>query len=324
LKKNLFIIGNCISKCIQDSLLSSSFINKYFNVNSPEKYIYQYNLKNNTHESSSVAQEIENCDALIYMPIKQKSFIGMDGDDMRDLLNSKGGTGLRIPVPFFQAYWPEFSFVRPKSKESKIDGMLYGFPAEGRNHIIHYLETALLFQWIESINFTPSSDCFFSEEFFEKKFLDNLATESISSLRKRESEDSIDINISNFVEENFRIKKLFYTVNHPSEELLRFILTEILLRLGATKNEATNFVVNPKWVRYQDHAIYKSVVKGLSLSFAKDDNYYINFQKLNRQSFAESHIRFFNDNVDALTSGELIVSSNDVARVIKELILTKK
>ena len=46
----------------------------------PSKYIHQYSLSAAPEEARQIRLDIESSDVLIYVAIKDKSFIGMDGD----------------------------------------------------------------------------------------------------------------------------------------------------------------------------------------------------------------------------------------------------
>lgn len=62
---------------------------------------------------------------------------------------------------------------------------------------------------------------------YDEKYLLSKAYNSLCEMRKRENNTKHDIKISDFIENNFRKKLLFYTINHPTKYLLDYICENI-------------------------------------------------------------------------------------------------
>ncbi len=314
--KKIYVIGNCISKSIVDTIYSSKFIQDNFTVSTPEKYIHQYNIKDEL-TSNKVRNDIESCDILIYMPIKNKKFIGIDSDEMRDAVRSSNGIDLRIPVPFFQGYWPECSFVRLDSSSDKINGMLADYPTEGKSTLIHYFDLVLLHSILNEYH---GADIFENDNFFESDFIDELCRKSIDDLKRREAIDEIDISISDFVENNYRNQKLFYTINHPGHAIIREMCRQIFSIIGAPEDEINNINIETKWVSYQDYPLYPSVAKAISNNLEKTDEYVINRQIISRLQFYRYHKNYINSIKGILKSKKIIASSPTCSEYISKRI----
>ncbi|MBM9616990.1 hypothetical protein JWJ90_22270 [Desulfobulbus rhabdoformis] len=314
--KSIYVIGNCISRSIVDTIYSSKFIQDNFTVSTPEKYIHQYSITDQL-ASNKVRNAVESCDILIYMPIKNKNFIGIDSDEMRDAVRSRNGIDLRIPVPFFQGYWPESSFVRLDSSSDKINGMLADYPQKGKSTLIHYFDLVLLYCFLTEYH---GDDLFENVDLFESSFIDELCHKSIDNLRRREVNDGINISISDFVENNYKSQKLFYTINHPGHAIIKEMCNQILSTRGAPEDEIDKINIETKWVSYQDYPLYPSVAKAISTNIEITDQYVINKQHISRSQFYRYHTNYINSIKDMLKSQKLITSSPKCAEYISNRI----
>lgn len=59
------------------------------------------------------------------------------------------------------------------------------------------------------------------------KFILENCENSFQKLRQRESNNKVDIVVSNYIEENYKTTKLFETTMHPTGPLLYFVMSEI-------------------------------------------------------------------------------------------------
>lgn len=99
------------------------------------------------------------------------------------------------------------------------------------------------------------------EKIFEK------CERSIKELKKRE--ESADIKITKYIEENFRITQLFYTRNHPSMQLIDLYVNRILDFLGYKENlemkESVMYMHYGYAMKNCDWPLYPSVICVLGL-----------------------------------------------------------
>jgi hypothetical protein len=66
-----------------------------------------------------------------------------------------------------------------------------------------------------------------NKDLYDEKYLLSKAYNSLREMKKRENEMKHDIKISDFIENNFKKKLLFYTINHPTKYLLNYICEKI-------------------------------------------------------------------------------------------------
>lgn len=96
--------------------------------------------------------------------------------------------------------------------------------------------------------------------------LENMAIDSINELIKRENEmNSYNqivkcniINCSNFIEENYKNKLLFYSMNHPSKYIFHYIAEIILENLKIEKK--INYDIDPLF-NHERGILYKTIQK---------------------------------------------------------------
>ena len=99
-----------------------------------------------------------------------------------------------------------------------------------------------------------------SRDFYNEEFLKTNIKNSLEELRKREC--NCDFNISDLIEASYDKEYLFFTVNHPSFKIIRYMSVQILKILVIEK---LDHIMIP---------IYPSVASGLELKFIDDGQLY--------------------------------------------------
>ena len=109
-----------------------------------------------------------------------------------------------------------------------------------------------------------------SRDFYNEEFLKTNIKNSLEELRKREC--NCDFNISDLIEASYDKEYLFFTVNHPSFKIIRYMSVQILKILGIDTYDIEDLVIEKL-----DHImipIYPSVASGLELKFIDDGQLY--------------------------------------------------
>ncbi|MEB0191013.1 MULTISPECIES: WcbI family polysaccharide biosynthesis putative acetyltransferase [Pseudomonas] len=104
-------------------------------------------------------------------------------------------------------------------------------------------------------------------EFYENykgaaDWLEGYIDESLLNLREREQD--CDIKISDFIEDNYKNRQLFWTFNHPTNELLIYMVDQVIDKLGLSpvQNKATD-----EYLQEAILPIFPFISKNLGISF---------------------------------------------------------
>lgn len=120
---------------------------------------------------------------------------------------------------------------------------------------------------------------------------------------EKEKEKLTDIKYVYLIEENWRERQIFLTINHPSMPLLAHVANSVLNMLGfpGLKESVTNNIIHPYdefWL-----PIHPAVGARLSLPFASADRKYNCFsQKLTHAEYTRVYLACRMNNVFSLTS----------------------
>ncbi|MBD8793238.1 hypothetical protein IFR09_20605 [Pseudomonas syringae] len=103
----------------------------------------------------------------------------------------------------------------------------------------------------------------FYENYSEARaWLEKYIDESLANLREREQE--CDVVISDFIEENYKRRQLFWTFNHPTNELLTFITDQIIKKIGCVPSDVR---VEKEFLQEAILPVFPFVMKNLEMSF---------------------------------------------------------
>lgn len=103
------------------------------------------------------------------------------------------------------------------------------------------------------------------EDFISELEIRNGVLKSLQELKHREVE--VDVKISDYIEKHYKEEQLFYSPNHPCEELMKVYIDRILEFLGYEPEEMSSAdrILNFGTLKGQDIPIYPAVKKVLGL-----------------------------------------------------------
>ncbi|GJE02548.1 WcbI family polysaccharide biosynthesis putative acetyltransferase [Methylobacterium isbiliense] len=167
-----------------------------------------------------------SCDILFHQRIAEDYGVHfLRTSSMKLLLKDKC---LSWPNAYFDGYFPTFGYIY--TNRGKITGPLsdYHLPIirEGweRGRAVEEVAAAIT---------SPNSPL----------FADDPVSNSLSELRSRES--GLDICMSDFIEENYKSYKTFFTPNHPCDVVLFELLTRLTRAAGLRTPSASRLVTFP-------------------------------------------------------------------------------
>jgi hypothetical protein len=236
--KTCIVFGNCHIWPLRKYLTSSWAFNQIY------KMIEVPPIQQCDRAKGFDEELLKNCDLFIYQKISDAFGVRLSTDY---LLTKLPDRCMRISIgnAYFIPYYPALTTaadLRVPYGDKNVLGLLnQGYRKE---QILAILSDE---------NFYSSQDM--------KKILDD----SIADLKRREAD--VDIPVVDFIELYFRDAQLFYTINHPTYHIMRYVAVRILERLGIPGVEIAHLIVHD----LDDiiHPIYPSVIKHLNLSFIK-------------------------------------------------------
>ena len=246
-KKLVYINANCYAFMLQEGLNSvAEFNEKYYIYYATPFYLEPDEFSNDEY--------LKNCDVYIHQDVRRENPIGEKFSDeyTRKRISNKCK---EIVVPnlvgmgklyFQQAYYMEDD----KNKEA---GSMFGVFPQGDKALDElYKEIGDVTETIEKWN---------STSFFTPEEILNTANEVIKKYKKRE--ENWDVRIVDYIEENYKTRRMFYDLYHPSNEVYEVIVRGILSELGI---EDRGIAFDKSQNEYE-LPIYPEVAETLGLTF---------------------------------------------------------
>lgn len=140
-----------------------------------------------------------------------------------------GSKVISIVNLYFSGYTPDWFYIR--------------IPGHGplRGPMGDYHNKTIFEAWQSGQNVQIAAERL-DDKIYNKKYIKEIDL-SLSNLKKREQK--VDVFISDYIEKNYKKKRLFYTFNHPTMSLLRTYCKRILTKAGLqTKRSWLIFIKN--------------------------------------------------------------------------------
>jgi hypothetical protein len=250
MKKKFTIYGNCQARVLAEILLTSnSFSQKY-------KYIPLKAVHEMTKDDIPTLRKILKKSDLIIYQIINESFKGGEVFATSNVLNFRKVKSALISFLslYFNAYFPHFAELlipNKKTVKTKINNT--------------YHDYNILYGYLNNIKIQALSELLYnSRSFYAPSFVSDSFNNAINSLKIREENGNIDIRISDYINKNYKLKKLFHTHNHPNIEILLQIANQIHKILKIDNFEYNSPVNNLDQI---DYPVYKCIKMNLSNDF---------------------------------------------------------
>ena len=226
-KKIVWLHGNCHMNILKEFLISSYEFREKYSIY-PALLIQEY-PKNNRHISDAI---IDNCDVWIHQDIQASNNFGYEFCDeyLRRRITKKNPDILEIVFPNL------FSLGRcyfPQNDITLIGNKAYIFENESidnandTNGVFPHTDF-IINQYIyeESFDINKIIDkCLHADIIDESKIM-AYSSNCIEKIKDREK--NWDIKVSDYIEKNYKKKKLFYDPGHPTNDLMEYMAKCIL------------------------------------------------------------------------------------------------
>lgn len=257
-RKYAVISGNCQTSRYEDLLArNQEFSRDYIIVKVPK--VCDWSVRSSLMEKW-LADDVfwKNIDLYIYQYVQEENrFSKLLFSDRTLVRLRQDCQKLRIVNTYFDGYWPQIKKLSI-AKRHCLAGAELGLIGHSDKYIEKFAEQGFAFDEIlEKIE---------KIDFFSEQEMKEAIQKSLAKIKDKEQE--CDVKISDYIIDNYDKKQLFYSPNHPIEEVLLEYLNRILTRLGYAqwKISITDFNIYSETLKGQDMPIYKSVINYLGVN----------------------------------------------------------
>lgn len=177
---------------------------------------------------------------------------------------------ISFPVVRLYSLWPLYR-VDPRNKPEGKPEFPFGKYPYGDKKVINMMKKGL--------SYSEVFDKYMQLNIKDLVDLDKFHSESL--LNGKELEKKCDLKIFDFIEENFSKKRLLFTVNHPTPDLILYQVEQILLSVtGATIPESEKIRVrrNPP-LDFMQVPVHPQIIDHFELEWISKDYKYKYGQK---------------------------------------------
>lgn len=254
-KKIGLVYGNCQTDLISRVLrMHKEFSNDYKMITIPK--VCEYNEDSRCLEDFISNKEfLQRVDLFIYQKVHKENRFSpiLDTDFLVEKLSSTCKR-VRIVNIYFSGYFPQYDVPHVRMGEEIHQSGIFPFGDKFIDDMIANGENkdSIIEQIIQ-------------EDFIDYTKIRENAMDSIVELKNREQDS--DVCITDYIIQHYKEKQLFYSLNHPIEELLIEYTNRILKYIGfdELKLSVNDFCMLVGSLKGQDIPLYPSVIKALEL-----------------------------------------------------------
>ena len=244
------IYGNCQTEIIQRFLAESEeFITKYIIINIPRV------CQESDAEWDAIIRSklFSFCDLFIYQIVSDNNKYGVLRSTSKIIeLLTENCFKISIPNIYFDGYFPQIEKNKYNVLEDVQEDGLFKWGDKFVNELL-----------ANGVDKNEIVKIIFDEKFLPRMEIQKCIDDSFENLKQREK--NTNIKISDYILDYYKERQLFFSPNHPNNELLLECAQRILDFLGMEKfikTEPVNFYVS---LMGEDVVIYPSVIKTIGL-----------------------------------------------------------
>ena len=285
-RKKCLVYGNCQSPIISRILSANPGFSRNYEI---VKFKPVFEMEKADLENlKSIIQEI---DLFIYQPVKSgyRGLEELGTDYIKNLLKPQS-LSISFHSLYFNSYNPEIIYI---SKPNAIDDdRVFVGPFgdyHNKNIIDMFIRGSQVKDVMKFLNDPDALDTLSIQE--------NLKS-SIDELERRECEFGIDVKMASHVRHNYQLKQLFWTKNHPSNDILFYCASNILERLGFLDNQniLMKRLIATEFLDGTYFSIHPAVYRALELAFPNPKFYFIKENRISLDDAASMFFDFYDKN----------------------------
>lgn len=276
--KQCAFIGTCQLKAISDILSKcSDFTSEY--------EICKVILVHSTSKediNNFFTNELKDVDLVICQPVSPKYRKGLVSTKRLLEYKPKSCQTILVPYLYFDGYFPSIIYLKDsQNKKVYKNGLIY----HDKNVIKHLLnkidvkkskgvDTYLNLTHKEEVHVKRITNILNDKYYYGKNQTQRIINETVKILEYRELSPydykrPVDIIMSDYIKNNYNKTRLFFTMNHPTNDTLIELSKRILSHLEI--NSDLDFLHNlPEYLDDVIFPIYPSLIHNLNLEFKSD------------------------------------------------------
>lgn len=294
-RKKVLILANCQGQALYSLLKKNpDFIKQFELIHIDPIHLLKI------QDSERILSIIATLDVIIYQPIGSNYGVFASDNILKHLkLNAKA---ISFPVAYFTGYNPEVIYLK------NFDGKKVSVPFD-------YNDLNIMRMFAEKLSIPEIVNHLESNTFYSQEFLERNCELSLNTLAEREK--GLDIRITPFIENNYKSKRLFFSMNHPSNEVL-FEIVQQLFELLGLQEARTPHLANELLGRTRLY-LYPSVLKNFDLF--SDNQIIIDNVKFSLENYVRECYTTYIDNRDLI---QYNIESNEKGNdLIKQQLATR-
>ncbi|WOT06314.1 WcbI family polysaccharide biosynthesis putative acetyltransferase [Shewanella youngdeokensis] len=213
MKKFFTVFGNCQAGPLADILMKQPFFAAEYEYIPMPKAAYM--LKQGDYDA--VCSILNKVDLFIHQEVSDAFGPLFNTKHLKTLLGPTGNS-ISFPSIYFSGYHPEICYLRQLGEPAKEFSDYHDF-----NLVNNFLNdpSSAHAKTLAAIN---------DPDYYSSQFVLENAKNSLAELQRREQ--SLDITLSDFIEDNWLNEILFFSMNHPNRKVLNELAARIIAKLG--------------------------------------------------------------------------------------------
>lgn len=280
--KKCLVYGNCQAMALKGLLKQNPKFKKYYEIVDC-KSVYLLNKEDLPNQELIIS----DVDLLIHQPVSDnyKGLYQLSTNYLKSKLKQNAKV-VSFPVAYFTGYNPELVYLKNNSGQRISQPFTY--------HDTNIMKFYLMGKSVnETITLIQSKD------FYQFYDIQNNLENTLLNLEQREID--LDIKLSLFIRENYKKNRLFYTFNHPSFVILKYIANSIFKALDIDKNENFFDIFGSIEIfGNSSFPIYPSLYSGLELQFSTSNSYIFERQTYLMKDVVELYFKVYENYRDTV------------------------
>lgn len=279
--KKCLLYGNCQADALK------------FHLNRIKEFTNEYELVElkavhllNQSDVPYLIDQIKKTDLFIHQPITDnyKNIKELGSNYLKSMLKEDCQV-LSFPSIYFKGYNPEMIGL----KDLDNRGLMGPYTYYDLNLLKAIHEGNTNINDLKNIVLNPDYYC--------KDEAHTSFHNSLTELKSREDANSIDLTVTDIIENNYQKEKLFHVFNHPSSLIIFQLINKIMrLSIGST----INYSNAPDTLSRISYPVYMSIYKHLEFKFDNKLHYKIVQAYLDAEEYLKTLIDFVSSNHEVI------------------------